>query len=173
MAKVKETLLEIARECQEVRALANDPDMDMDVVIDSIESMEAVLETKVNAYGFVYRDMKEAQAAMQARIDYMDSVVKELKAKLKAMQNNEERFKDRLMSVMFATDTEEFHTEMFDIAIKTKGGVQELSVDEDKVPDSFLKVTYSVDKDKVREYLKDHTCDWARLLPRGKRIEIK
>lgn len=175
MAKVNESLMEIARQCEEIREMASDPDVDIEVVMDSIESMEGVLEAKVNSYGFIYRDLKEAQAAQKARIDYLESEVKRMKDHLKALQNNEEKLKDRLMAAMIATGKDEtgIHTEMFDIKVVGKGGQQELKYIAELVPDSFMKVTYSPDTEKIREYLKDHTCEWAKLLPRGKRIDIR
>lgn len=121
--------------------------------------------------------MKTEIAAQKGRIEYMKSVLKGMQDHLKAMENEQKRFEDRLLATMIATGLDEtgIKTEMFDIKVQGIGGVQELWTDTENIPNEFMKTEIVVkpDNDKIREYVKSHDCEWARLLPKGKKVVIK
>lgn len=177
MAKGQDTLMTIASEYAELLEMAKDPEMDMDVIIDTIESKECELQVKANGYGLVYRNMKLEQEAQKARIAYLKSIIKGMETHLKTLENNQKRFEDRLLGTMIATGLDEtgIKTEMFEIKVQGIGGIQELWTDTEKIPQEFMKteVVVKPDNDKIREYVKSHDCEWARLLPKGKKVVIK
>lgn len=175
MAKKSDSLMELMGQYTELIAIADE--VDADVLADTIEGLEGEIEVKANGYGFVSQKMKTEIAAQKGRIEYMKSVLKGMQDHLKAMENEQKRFEDRLLATMIATGLDEtgIKTEMFDIKVQGIGGVQELWTDTENIPNEFMKTEIVVkpDNDKIREYVKSHDCEWARLLPKGKKVVIK
>lgn len=162
-----ETLRELTEDmyCLMEYADSTDPD-DQAVFQDTLDGLIAVIEQKADGYCTVIDTIK-------ANIAAHDLEIKRLTARKNAMEANVERMKDALLAAMVAMDEKKIKTELYTITRCANGGKQKLTIDGD-VPDSYQRVVYEVDKDKIRADLEqDIVLPFAHLEPRGEHIMIK
>lgn len=162
---MSQTLFEIVDDYQNLYELATDPDTDPEVFNDTLEAIKGALEVKSSGYVNVIKQLE--MEAKQA-----DEVSEMFKAKAEVRKNNIKRMKDMLKSALEATNQESLTAGAYTIKLQKNGGVQPLVIDGD-VPQNMTKVIVEPDNAKIREYLKDHSCEWAHLEERGKHIVIK
>lgn len=171
---MEQTLMSLVGDFADIMQMINDPEVDQQTVLDTLEGIEGAIEVKADGYATVLRGIGFERAALNGKREYLKRLLDGIDKQDKMLADHEEAMKDRLMAAMIATGKDEtgIKTDQFEFKIKNAGGIQKL----DKcgeVPDSFKKITYSDDDAKIREYLKSNTCDWARLLPRKKILDIK
>jgi len=162
---MSQTLFEIVDDYQNLYELATDPDTDPQVFNDTLEAIKGALEVKSCGYVNVIKQLE--MEAKQA-----DEVSEMFKAKAEVRKNNIKRMKEMLKSALEATNQESLTAGAYTIKLQKNGGVQPLVIDGD-VPQNMTKVIVEPDNAKIREYLKDHSCEWAHLEERGKHIVIK
>ena len=162
---MSQTLFEIVDDYQNLYELATDPDTDPQVFNDTLEAIKGALEVKSSGYVNVIKQLE--MEAKQA-----DEVSEMFKAKAEVRKNNIKRMKEMLKSALEATNQESLTAGAYTIKLQKNGGVQPLVIDGD-VPQNMTKVIVEPDNAKIREYLKDHSCEWAHLEERGKHIVIK
>lgn len=162
---MSQTLFEIVDDYQNLYELAIDPDTDPEVFNDTLEAIKGALEVKSSGYVNVIKQLE--MEAKQA-----DEVSEMFKAKAEVRKNNIKRMKEMLKSALEATNQESLTAGAYTIKLQKNGGVQPLVIDGD-VPQNMTKVIVEPDNAKIREYLKDHSCEWAHLEERGKHIVIK
>ena len=82
--------------------------------------------------------------------------------------------KKRLLDFMVEFNYDKVKTTHFNISIRGNGGAEPLEFTAD-VPDEYKKevTSISIDNAKIREALKTKELPFARLLPRGKNLQIK
>ena len=156
----------------EVASMAMDQDIDPQLIADTLESIEGEIEAKAEGYVAVIRNLQAEKAAVAARKEYVKGILQELTAMEKHLVSREEWLKENLKETMIAIGQEKIKTDTLSLNVRKAGGKEKLDKT-GEVPDNFKRVIYEDDDDKIREYLKDHTCDWARLLPRTTYLEIK
>jgi hypothetical protein len=162
---MSQTLFEIVDDYQNLYELATDPDTDPEVFNDTLEAIKGALEVKSCGYVNVIKQLE--MEAKQA-----DEVSEMFKAKAEVRKNNIKRMKEMLKSALETTNQESLTAGAYTIKLQKNGGVQPLVIDGD-VPQNMTKVIVEPDNAKIREYLKDHSCEWAHLEERGKHIVIK
>ena len=162
---MSQTLFEIVDDYQNLYELATDPDTDPEVFNDTLEAIKGALEVKSVGYVNVIKQLE--MEAKQA-----DEVSEMFKAKAEVRKNNIKRMKEMLKSALEATNQDSLTAGAYTIKLQKNGGVQPLVIDGD-VPQNMTKVIVEPDNAKIREYLKDHSCEWAHLEERGKHIVIK
>lgn len=162
---MSQTLFEIVDDYQNLYELATDPDTDPEVFNDTLEAIKGALEVKSGGYVNVIKQLE--MEAKQA-----DEVSEMFKAKAEVRKNNIKRMKEMLKSALEATNQESLTAGAYTIKLQKNGGVQPLVIDGD-VPQNMTKIVVEPDNAKIREYLKDHSCEWAHLEERGKHIVIK
>lgn len=167
-------LLELVGEWKQVADMMNDPEMDEQTIADTLEGITGEIEMKADGYGAVIRSLEYEISALKGKKDYVKSILDEITAEEKRLQGHIDWMKGRLLETMIAIgkDEEGIKTDKFEFKVKTAGGIQKLETTED-VPDNFKKIIYENDNEKIREYLKDHDVEWARLLPKKKSLVIK
>ena len=162
---MSQTLFEIVDDYQNLYELATDPDTDPEVFNDTLEAIKGALEVKSGGYVNVIKQLE--MEAKQA-----DEVSEMFKVKAEVRKNNIKRMKEMLKSALEATNQESLTAGAYTIKLQKNGGVQPLVIDGD-VPQNMTKIVVEPDNAKIREYLKDHSCEWAHLEERGKHIVIK
>lgn len=162
---MSQTLFEIVDDYQNLYELATDPDTDPEVFNDTLEAIKGALEVKSCGYVNVIKQLE--MEAKQA-----DEVSEMFKAKAEVRKNNIKRMKEMLKSALETTNQESLTAGAYTIKLQKNGGVQPLVIDGD-VPQNMTKIIVEPDNAKIREYLKDHSCEWAHLEERGKHIVIK
>lgn len=150
------TLYEIADEYRQLLEIAEDPDMDPDVLRDTMEAIDADLEDKADGYAKVIRTLEAEEAGLDAEI-------KRLQARKSAVSGNKGRIKDALERVMRQTGKTKFKTALFSFGIqKNPPSVAILS---ENIPLDYLVVPEpQPDKKRILEELKaGASFDWAEL----------
>ena len=167
-------LIDLVGQWQQVTEMALDPEIDGQMILDTLEGIEGEIHVKADGYGAVIRNLEMEKAAITGRNEYVKAILEQLTSMEKHIDSNVSRMKEHLKAAMIATgmDEEGIKTDTFTFKIKKAGGKQKLEKT-GEVPDNFKKVVYEDDDDKIREYLKDHECKWARLLPRTSYLDIK
>ena len=162
---MKQTLFDLTDEMQELYEMSTDPDIDPEVLENSIVSVISAIKIKSTGYANLIKQLemeqKQAEMVSQAFAD-----------KARVRKNNIKRLKEYLMIAMDKLDTSALPAGAFTFKIQKNGGVQPLKID-GEVPQNMTKVIVEPDNDKIREFLKDNTCDWAHLEERGRHIVIK
>lgn len=159
------TLFEIVDDMQELYEMATDPEVDPEVFQDTLEGLKGMLEVKACGYVNVIKQLDmEAKQAKEVAQMFTD--------KAKVRENNIKRMKDVLKMAMDSTEQKSMAAGAFTIKLQKNGGLQPLVID-GEVPQNMTKVIVEPDGNKIREFLKDNTCEWAHLEPRGEHIVIK
>lgn len=168
------TLTQLVGEWQQVTEMLMDPEMDEQTVLDTLESIEGAIEVKADGYGAVIRNLEMEKAAISGRKEYVKTILEQLDGMEKHIDHGINRMKDHFKEAMIAIgkDEEGIKTDNFIFKIKKAGGKPKLEKT-GEVPNNFKKIVYEDDNDKIREYLQDHECEWARLLPRTSYLDIK
>ena len=151
------TLYELTDQMLTLLELMADPDVDEQVIKDTMEAIELELEDKAEGYAKVDRNLKTLE-------DGLDAEIKRLERKKTTIRNNRERIKRRLEEAMKATGKLNFKTPLFSFSIQ-KNSPSVKILDEAKVPDEFLvKHEPTVDKKGLIAYIKEHgNVDYAEL----------
>lgn len=158
------TLFEIVDEFAELYQLMVDG-ADEGVINGTLDSLTAELEVKSAGYVAVINQLNMEEKTAAELAQKYSSISNSRKYAIKKM-------KERLLIAMDALGKDEMPAGDFKIKVKKNGGAQPLKITGD-VPESMMKITVENDSDKIREFLKTNTCDWAHLAKRGKHIEIK
>ena len=159
------TLFELVDDMQDLYQMAIDPECDPEVLQGSIDSIMGLIEVKACGYSNLIKQLDmEAKQAKDVSQMFAD--------KAEVRENALKRLKDALKFAMEKLDKKELPAGAFTIKLQANGGLQPLKID-GEVPQNMTKVIVEPDNDKIREYLKENTCDWAHLEERGKHIVIK
>lgn len=164
------TLFDITNEFKELYAMLTDPEVNPEVISDTLEAVTGELEVKAGGYVNVIKQMQmEAEAC--------DQMVQMWSTKKNIRENSIKRMKAALCTAMIEThhdDKNGLQAGEFTLKVVNNGGKQPLKVKTDEVPDSFMKVIYEVDNEKIRKALEaGEKLDFAYLEERGKHITIK
>lgn len=162
---MKQTLFELVDDMQELYELATDPETDPELLDGSIESVMGAIEVKACGYANLLKQLDmEAKQAKEVSQMFAE--------KAKVRENNIKRMKEALKFAMERLDKKDLAAGAFTIKLQNNGGLQPLKID-GEVPQNMTKIIVEPDNDKIREFLKENTCDWAHLEERGKHIVIK
>lgn len=158
------TLFELTTDMQALYALATEED-DEQAFLDTLEGLKGMIQDKAASYVDVIQqlDMEAAKA---------DLMAKQFAQKRDIRKNNVKRMKEALMWAMDQMDVKEMPAGDYTIKVVKNGGMQPMVID-GEVPDNMTKVTVEPDNTKIREFLKENTCEWAHLEERGRHIAIK
>lgn len=171
---MEQTLMELVGEHAQIMDMINDPEVDQQTVLDTLEAVEGDISVKAEGYGHVLRGIKYERSAIAGKKEYLKKLMDALDKQDERLEKHEEGMKDRLMAAMIATGLDETGIEAgeFKFTMQDAGGIQKLEKT-GEVPENFKEVIYKDDDKKIREYLKDHNVKWARLLPRKRVLKIK
>lgn len=159
------SLFDITGEFLALYSMATDDDADDQVFIDTLESLTGELSVKAAGYVNVINQLEMEQKQAKQMVELFT-------AKAKVRENAVKRMKNALIDALDIAGKTELPAGAFTIKVQKNGGLQPLVIDGD-VPDNMTKITVEPDSKKIREFLKDNTCDWAHLEERGRHISIK
>ncbi len=163
------TLYQIADEYLQLLDMMQDPEVDPEVIRDTLDGMQGEIEDKADSYAVVMKELEADIAKYQAE-------VKRLNKSIKSMTDNLDRLKLSLLNAMVATGNQKFQTEHFKFAVQKNGGSQPLWIDEDisSIPEEYIKRKPEPDKDKIKEALKEgKELPFAHFEERGVHLSIK
>ena len=161
-------LFNLVGEYKEVYDLLTDPEVDEEVVNDTLEVIMGEIE--VRAQGFV---------SIIDRLDMELATCKKHKdewaAAEKIRKNRKARFIDMIKNTMVMLDKPEIQAGDVTLKLQNAGGVAPLIVDENAtVPERFTKITIENDNELIRKALNDgEKLDFAHFGERSKVLKIK
>ena len=126
------TLYQLTADYMNLLELAEDPDIDEQAFMDTLEGIEGALEDKAEGYAKVMRQLEADAAAC-------DAESKRLKNKSKTIDNNIKRMKQALQFAMQATGKTKFKTALFSFYIQKNPA--SVVIDEqyiENIPERFL-----------------------------------
>ena len=165
------TLYELDIEFQELLELAEDEDLDPEVLQDTIEAMAGEWEHKLDAYGIVRNELS-------MDIAKIDMEVKRLTEKKKRINSNITRINEAIMGSMKLHNTRKVEGEHFTWQIQKNGGKAPLIIDERvlaiSLPNEYQSWDVKANKDAIRKALEEgKELPFAHIGERGESIRLK
>lgn len=162
------SLYELTEQYEGIRMMLYDGETDEQMILDTLESIDSEIEEKADNYAKIIQDMKSS-------IEMLKAEEERLKARRKRLEAREDLLKTQLEENMRFIGKTSFKTALFSFNIQSNGGLQPLEIGMiSDIPMRFLIQQDPVpDNKKIREYLKEHEVEWARLLPRGDSLRIR
>ena len=133
-------LYELTGQFLQLQQMLEDPEVDAQVLADTMEAVEGELEIKADGYGKIIRNFESNVASIKAEKD-----------RLTALQNIYEgsikRLKDNLQESMTATGKRKIETDLFKFSIQKNGGALPVIVDvsTDDLPDECVIIAEKPD----------------------------
>lgn len=151
------SLYELTDDYLALLEMAEDPDMDEQALMDTMEGIEGEIEIKAEGYAKIIR-MLEGDAAA------CDAESKRLRNKKQAIERNIDRMKKALQYSMVQTGKTKFKTALFSFGIQ-KNPASVVIDHAGKVPASYwIPQPPELDKKAIKAYIKENgDVDWAHL----------
>lgn len=159
------SLYQMTQEWEDVFDKLLDPEIPEEAVFDTIEMIEADMDTKADGYAKIIKSMDGDTAQIDAEI-------KRLQERKTAIKNRQDALKQRLFDTMKTTGRTNFKTALFSFNIQKNGGVKPVEL-QGEVPAAWLKPG-APDMAKIREYLEaGNELPFATLGERGEGLRIR
>ena len=143
------TLYELTSEYLDLLAMLEDPDVDEDLINDTLEGIDGELEAKADGYARVMRQMDADAKAIKAEEERLAN-------RRKSLENRSAALKGRLQQMMEITGKVKFKTELFSFGIQKNPAA--VVMDEqyiENIPECYLIIQEpKIDKQKIKEDLK-------------------
>jgi hypothetical protein len=162
-------LYELTEQYQILQDMLYDPDVDEQIVRDTMEAILGEIEDKADNYAKIIRKIS-------ADIEAIKEEEKRLSARRKSLESHKEWLMNSLEANMRECGKTKFKTALFSFNIQKNGGLEPLVIDGgiEDIPGRFLIQQDPVPSNNaIREYLKDHVVEWAHLEPRGESLRIR
>lgn len=159
------SLCEMTQEWEDVFEKLLDPETLEDAVYDTLEMIEADMDTKADGYAKIIK-------SMESDIIQIDEEIKRLQNRKAFFTKRKEWMKARLYDTMKATGRTKFKTPLFSYSIQKNGGARPVDL-MGVVPAAWLKPG-DPDTKRIREYLEaGNELPFAVLGDRGESLRIR
>lgn len=144
------TLYELTNEYLQLLEWAEDPDIDPQVLEDTMEGLEGEIEDKADGYGRVLVQMAADSEALKAEIDRLTTRKRRVDSSIHYM-------KERLKNAMILTGKRKFKTELFSFNVQKNPPklVKDVENYSAYPPEYWIHKAPEVDWKKVKEGLSD------------------
>ena len=166
-------LYDLTDEFLQLQQMLEDPDMDTQVINDTLEAVEGEIEVKADGYAKIIRNMEGTIAAIKAEQE-------KLANKKSLLESSIKRLKDNLQAAMVAIGKTKFKTDLFSFGIQKNGGALPVIVDvpTEQLPDECVIVTEKPDLKALAGFLQDPVFgdlykQYAHFGERGESLRIK
>ena len=143
------TLYELTSEYLELLAMLEDPDVDEELINDTLEALGGELEVKADGYARVMRQIDSDAKAIKTEEERLAN-------RRKSLENRSAALKSRLQQMMEITGKVKFKTELFSFGIQKNPAA--VVMDEqyiENIPECYLIIQEpKIDKQKIKEDLK-------------------
>ena len=142
------TLYELTNEWMMLMEMAEDPDIEEDVFMDTLEGIEGEIEMKADGYAKVIRQLEHDAEACGVE-------AKRFTEKKKFLENKIDRMKKSLQGAMELTGKTKFKTELFSFNVQNNPASVIVEADIKDIPERYLKpVDPKIDKELMKKDLK-------------------
>lgn len=124
-----ESLYQLTDEYLQLLEMAEDPDVEPDVLKDTMEAIGGEIEIKADGYAKVIRQLSADAEGISAEIE-------RLTARKKAIEANTDRMKKSLQNAMQVTGKTKFKTQLFSFRIQKNA--PSVVMDSDEIPEKYL-----------------------------------
>lgn len=162
-------LYELTEAFLTLQSMLEDPDADVQMINDTMESLDYDIEDKADGYAKVIRNMEGSVAAIKSEQE-------RLQAKKNLLESGIKRLKTNLQESMIALDKRKFKTDLFSFAIQKNGGKAPVILDvkdTSELPDELVRIKEEADLDAIRAMLDKGDCRYAHYGERGESLRIK
>jgi hypothetical protein len=164
-------LFELTEEYMQLLEMAEDPDIDPEVLADTMEGLTGEIEDKADGYAYVID-------SINADVDMIDKEIKRLQARKKVLTGNADRIKQHLRACMEAIGMRKIKTAKHTFTIAKNGGKIPVVVTDDwelyDVDVDLVDVKKTLNLDATRAYLENGGyLPFAELGERGESLRIK
>ena len=161
-------LFSLAGDYQKVYDMLTDPEVDEEVVEDTLEGIMGEIE--VRAQGFV-----SIIDRLDMEIDACKRHKEEWTAAERIRKNRKAKFVDLIKTTMVMLDKTEIQAGDVTLKLQNAGGQLPLKVDDNAtIPERFTKITIEKDNELIRKALESgEKLDFAHFGERGKVLKIK
>ena len=143
------SLYELTSDYMELLELAEDPDIDEQAFLDTLEGIEGALEDKADNYAKCMRMLEADAKGIKAEEE-------RLAKRRKTIEGNVSRMKSALQYAMEATGKTKFKTQLFSFGIRNnKPSVVVDAADVDDIPLEYLVIDPKPNKTAIYNALKD------------------
>lgn len=151
------TLYELTTEYMGLLNMAEEEEVDPQVLADTLEGMDGELEQKAENYAIMIN-------TLNGQADLLNAEIKRLTDRKKTLENNANRMKEALENIMNVTGKRKFKTLLFSFNIQKNPPVLVVD-DESKVPEEFVKFKKEFDKTALKKFVKENenSLDFAHL----------
>lgn len=162
-------LYELTSDFLQLQQMLEDPEMDSQLLEDTMAAIEGEIEWKADNYAKVIRNM-------EGSIETIKKELERLSNKKAVLEGSIKRLKDNLQNAMVATGKTKFKTDLFSFGIQKNGGSLPVIVDveTEKLPDDLVIITEKPDLKAIAKYIEE-TGDvtYAHFGDRGESLRIK
>ncbi|MBA4697803.1 MAG: siphovirus Gp157 family protein [Ruminococcus sp.] len=162
-------IYELTDQYKEIENMLYDGETEEQVILDTLESIDGEIEDKADNYAKIIKNLDANIQAVKTEKD-------RLQARAQSMEAKKQRLKDTLQANLEFIGKTKFKTALFSFSVAKNGGKQPLTITDNigEIPGKFLiPQNPVVDKEAVRELLKDKEVEWAHLEPYGKHLNIR
>lgn len=162
-------LYELTSDFLQLQQMLEDPEMDSQLLEDTMAAIEGEIEWKADNYAKVIRNMEGSIEAIKKEEERLSN-------KKAVLEGSIKRLKDNLQNAMVATGKTKFKTDLFSFGIQKNGGSLPVIVDveTEKLPDDLVIITEKPDLKAIAKYIEE-TGDvtYAHFGERGESLRIK
>lgn len=161
-------LYDLTGELLQLQEMLEDPDIDTDILYDTLAGVEGEYDDKVEGWCMIIRNLT-------AQADALDIEVKRLNEKKKAVSNRIEWMKRCVFESLKVTGRKKAGGALT-AQIKTNGGKLPVILDKEveEFPPDLVKWEAKPDMDEIRKYLDTGVVSpWCHYGERGEHLEVK
>ena len=165
------TLYELNVQMQTILEMAEDDELDPQLIADTLEGLEGEVEDKLDSYGIVMNEL-------YMDIEKITVEIKRLTDAKKRISNNIDRMKEAVKASMDLMGKKKVQGNHFTWAIQKNGGKAPLIIDEDmpaiSLPEEYQLWDVKPNKEVIRQDLEaGKELPYARLGERGESLRLK
>lgn len=150
---------------QELANMLYQDDVDEQMILDTLESIEGEVEDKADNYAYIIAEILNDANACKLEKDRLEK-------RQKSLENKAKNLKKNLAEVMKNTGKTNFKTQLHTFRIQKNGGKRALTID-GEVPAEYTKTITENDTDKIRQALEEgKKLPFAHLEAQGESLRI-
>ena len=158
-------LYQLNQAWQELANMLYQDDIDEQMILDTLESIEGDIEDKADNYAKIIRELEFRRDARKVEAKRQTNSASVLDNRIKYLKQN-------LFKTMKDTGKTKFTTDLFSFRIQKNGGKRTLTIDGD-VPEEYTKTVAENDTDKIRADLEaGKKLPFAHLEAQGESLRI-